>query len=201
MGTIYLPTSPLPQSAAPTPIVFGGWQTPPLGGIEQWLGRLGTRMSMAIVTPNLKPEPDGRLWTAMLLDALMTGAIVASRFPQPGFAVGAPGAVAVDGAAQTGMLLHVRGMTPSYAVRRRQFFSIVHAGRRYLHYATAQAIAGVDGRVVVPIAPMLRISPADGDVCEFAQPMIEGKIAGDAKGWTMVIARVSGLSFTIAEIA
>ena len=53
----------------------------------------------------------------------------------------------------------------------------------------------------LPIGSMLRISPADGDVCEFGLPMIEGKLAGDDKGWTMIPARVQGLSFTISEIA
>ena len=36
--TIYLPEHPLPKSANPIPLVFGGWQTPPTGGVEQWLG-------------------------------------------------------------------------------------------------------------------------------------------------------------------
>ncbi|WP_267395584.1 hypothetical protein [Sphingomonas sp. GC_Shp_5] len=155
---------------------------------------------MAIVTPNLKPEPDSRLWTAALMDAWMTGETIACRFPQPGFKVGAPGAGVVDGAGQSGMTLNLRGLTPGYAFRRRQFFSVVHAGRRYLQYVRAQIVVGADGRAALPIGPMLRIAPADGDVCEFI-PMIEGKLSGDAAGWTMIPARVQGLSFTISEIA
>lgn len=199
--TIYLPSSPLPRSASPSPVVFGGWQTPPTGGIETWLGFMGSRLSMAIETPNLKPEPDGRLWTAALLDAWLTGETVACRFPQPGFAIGAPGKVVVDGAGQAGMVLNVRGATPHYNFRRRQFFSLVHAGRRYLQYVREETIAGADGRASLPIGPMLRIEPADGDVCEVAKPMIEGKLSGDASGWKMIPARVQSLSFTISEIA
>ena len=60
---------------------------------------------------------------------------------------------------------------------------------------------GADGTAIIPIGPMLRITPADGDVCEFAVPMIEGKLSGDQSGWTMIPARVRGLSFTISEIA
>lgn len=156
---------------------------------------------MAIETPNLKPEPDGRLWTGALLEAFMTGETVACRFPQPGFEVGPSGAVVVDGAGQAGMVLRIRSATPRYAFRRRQFFSIVHSGRRYLHFVRQQVIVGADGRAEVPIGPMLRIEPDDGDVCEFAKPMIEGKLAGDAGGWKMIPARVQGLSFTISEIA
>lgn len=199
--TIYLPSTPLPAKATPAPVVFGGWQTPPTGGVESWLGFMGCRMSMAITTPNLLPEPDGRLWTAALLDAWLTGETIACRFPQPGFDVRAPGAAVVDGAGQAGTTLNLRGLTPSYVIRRRQLFSIVSGGRRYLHYARAQAIADGTGKVAVPIGPMLRIQPADGDIAELGAPMIEGKLAGDDKGWTMIPARVQGLSFTISEIA
>lgn len=199
--TIALPLFPLPAKAEPAPIVFGGWQTPPTGGVEQWLGFMGSRMSMAITTPRLKPEPDGRLWTAALLDAWFTGTPVACRFPQPGLPIGAPGQPVVDGAGQGGMTLNLRGFTPGYAIRQRQFFSIVHAGRRYLHFASARAVSGADGKVALPIAPMLRVQLVDADVCEFAAPMIEGKLAGDAKGWAMIPAKIDGLQFTIAEVA
>lgn len=199
--TIYLPQSPLPRSASPAPIVFGGWQTPPTGGIESWLGFMGSRLSMAIETPNLKPEPDGRIWTAALLDAWLTGETVACPFPQPGFDVGSPGRIVVDGAGQAGMVLKVRGATSRYVFRRRQFFSVIHAGRRFLHYVRQDVRAGADGRATVPIGPMLRMQPADGDVCEFGIPIIEGKLSGDAGGWKMVPARVQSLSFTISEIA
>ena len=199
--TIYLPNKPLPKSAAPAPVVFGGWQTPPTGGVEQWLGFMGSRMSMTIQTPNLLPEPDGRLWTAALMDAWMTGETVTCRFPQPGFYPGPVGQVLVDGVDQAGMLLKIRAATPNYAFRRRQFFSIIHAGRRYLHYVRQETSVASDGTATIPIGPMLRIDPADGDVCEFAVPMIEGKLSGDAGGWTMIPARVQGLSFTITEIA
>ncbi|WP_294358471.1 hypothetical protein [uncultured Sphingomonas sp.] len=199
--TIYLPPSPLPRSASPSPVVFGGWQTPPTGGVETWLGFMGSRLSMAIETPNLLPEPDGRLWTAALLDAWLTGETVACRFPQPGFVIGSPGQIVVDGAGQAGMVLKVRGATPNYGFRRRQFFSLVHGGRRYLHYVRENAGVGADGRATVPIGPMLRVEPSDGDTCEFGVPIIEGKLSGDASGWKMIPARVQGLSFTISEIA
>ncbi|WP_242095417.1 hypothetical protein [Sphingomonas sp. CROZ-RG-20F-R02-07] len=204
--TIILPSSPLPKSATPAPIVFGGWQTPATGGVESWLGFMGSRLSMAIETPNLRPEPDGRLWTAALLDAWLTGEPVACRFPQPGLVsrVGLPAGgtgVAVDGAGQAGMTLNVRGMAAGSSVVRRQFFHIMHAGRRYLHYATGSVLADANGTAAVPIGPMLRIQPDDGDHCEFGEPMIEGKLSGNDKGWTMIPARVQGLSFTIAEIA
>lgn len=199
--TIYLPLSPMPRSASPAPVIFGGWQTPPTGGIETWLGFMGSRMSMTIETPNLKPEPDSRIWTAALLDAWLTGETVACPFPQPGLAIGAPGQIVVDGEAQAGMMLNIRSVTPHYTFRRRQFFSLRHGGRQYLHYVRAQTVAGADGRASVPVGPMMRVEPADGDSCEFGVPMIEGKLGGDASGWKIIPARVQGLTFTITEIA
>ena len=157
-------------------------------------------MSMAIETPRLCYEPDGRLWTAALLDGLDSGALVSCRFPQPGFITGGPGPAVIDGTGQAGSILSVRGMTPGYSIRRRQFFHIEHGGLTYLHRATANVMVGSDGKVAISIAPMLRFPPDDADVCEFDQPMITGKLAGDAKGWTMVIAKIEGLSFTISEI-
>lgn len=200
--TIYLPPSPMPRAATPAPVVFGGWQTPPTGGVETWLGFMGSRMSLTIETPNLKPEPDSRLWTAALLDAWMTGETVAYPFPQPGLLtrVSSRQPIVVDGADQGGMVLAMRGFGRGSVVRRRQFFSLIHGGRRYLHYAREETVAADDGTMMLPIGPMLRVSPLDGDVCDFV-PMIEGKLSGDASGWKIIPARVQGLTFTITEIA
>lgn len=203
MADIYLPTKPLPRSASPTPLVFGGWQTPPTGGQESWLGFMGNRMAMTLETPNLKPEPDGRMWTSILLEAFLTGAIVGCRFFQPGFKslalAAAGGQITVDGAGQAGSIIRLKGFEPHAAVLKREFFSIVTDGRRCLHYASAQGIADADGKLALDIGPMLHVQPGDGDVCEFGDPMIEGKLTGDSKGWTMIPARVQSLTFTITE--
>jgi hypothetical protein len=203
MADLYLPETPLPKAASPSPIIFGGWQTPPTGGEETWLGFMGNRMSMALETPNLLPEPDGRLWTAALLDGMMEGLIVGCRFFQPGFvskAVAPNGQhITVDGGGQAGSIINLKGFSPFAPVLRREFFSIVTAGRRALYHARVQGIADEDGKLALPIGPMLHVQPNDGDLCEFGKPMIEGKLTGDAKGWTMIPARVQGLTFTITE--
>jgi hypothetical protein len=198
---ILLPSSPLPLSATPEPRIFGGWLTPTMGGEEQFLARIGNRFAMTVTTPRLKPEPDGRLWVAALVEAWMTGGVVAMPFPQPGLEIGDPGAPVVDGAGQSGSLLRIRGFAPGYAMRRGQFFPVRDGGRRYLHMATAATVAGADGRLTLPVAPMLRIRPGDGALCDVARPMIEGKPGGDRAAWTHVRARMQGLTFTITEIA
>lgn len=203
MADLYLPEMPLPKAASPAPLVFGGWQTPPTGGEETWLGFMGNRMSLELETPNLMPEPDGRLWTSVLLEGWVNGLIVGCRFFQPGLrsmAFAAAGQqIEVDGAGQAGSVLKLKGFAPFAPVLRREFFSIVTAGRRCLHWASAQGIADEDGKVSLSISPMLHVQPADGDLCEFGKPMIEGKVGGDSKGWTIIPARIQGLKFTITE--
>lgn len=197
--TIALPTSPLPQQATPSPVLFGGPVLAGLGGEDQFLNRLGARFQLDVTTPRLKPEPDGRLWIAALLKAWMTGERVSFPFPQPGLAIGTPGSALVDGAAQTGSTLNLKAMTPGYVVRKGQFFNVVDGGRRYVYESDIdQAVDGA-GKLAAAINPMIRVSPADGATAEFLNPLIEGLLIGEQRSWTHVIARTQGLKFTIRE--
>ena len=93
----------------------------------------------------------------------------------------------------------LRGFTPGYAVRFGQAFSLVHAGRYYLQFAADQAIAGSDGRLSMPIFPMLRVIPNDGDVFS-AVPMIQGSLSGQQVKWTRQTAPWTDLgTITITE--
>lgn len=195
---IILPPHPLPTSATPRPLDFGAWQTPTGGGAAQRLERNGSRFAIDIVTPNLKPEPDSRIWVSRLVQGVAGTVLYA--FPQPGLRIGAPGSPVIDGAGQAGMAPLLRGFTPRYSVREGQFFSLVTGGQRFLYMATAGVMADASGHAAVPVWPPLRRSPADGDVCEFARPMIEGALSGNEKGWTLVRARTQGLQLTVAEI-
>lgn len=202
MADLYLPARPLPKLATVIPVVPGGWQGGATGGEERWVGFMGARYALKLEVPNLRPEPDGRLWSAAILDGLMDGAIVGCRFHQPGFrslaTIGT--GIVVDGAGQAGSTLNLRGFGRGAVVRRREFFSIVTGGRRTLYRARAETQANADGKMALPVGPMLHVEPGDGDLCEFGAPMIEGKLTtegGDA--YTHVPAFVQGLSFTITE--
>ena len=61
-------------------------------------------------------------------------------------------------------------------------------------------VVGANGRVTLQIYPMLRVATADGAQLVFDAPTIEGRLSGNEKGWTMVIARTRGLTFTITEL-
>ena len=181
MTAILLPSSPALKTDKIHMLDWGGPLTPSLGGPVQTLLRLGTRHALEFVLPLMRADPDGRIWSSRLRMAKLFGALL--PFGQDGFAIGAPGVIVVDGAGQSGMTLNVRGGTPSYAVREGQAFSIVHAGRRYLHFASAQMILDGSGKAAVPIFPMLRIIPTDGDACEFGKPMIQGSLSGNEVAW------------------
>lgn len=197
MTAILLPSKPALKTDSPTMLDWGGALTAPNGGATQTLLRLGTRHAIEFTIPPMKTEPLGRIWSAKLRQAKLYGALLA--FGQDGFKIGACGSPVVAGAGQAGSMLLLRGFQPGYSVRYGQAFSIIHAGRRYLHFA-ADGVGSVNGTLTLPIFPMLRIIPDDGDVCEFAKPMIQGSLAGNSVKWTRMTAPWSDFgSITITE--
>lgn len=198
--TIALPSSPLPANASIRPVLFGGPMLAELGGEDQWLNRLGSRWELEVTTPRLKPDPDGRFWTEALSRAWFTGERVSFAIPEPGLVASAPGSPVVNGSGQAGTLISVRGFDPAYVIRRGKFFSIVHGSRRYVHRVVeGDWTPNGSGVAQFRCAPMIRVSPADGAVCEFLNPLIEGLLIGDDRQWTHARARTEPLRFIIRE--
>lgn len=182
MASILLPDSPGLSGAKIRLLDWGGKLTPWGPGITQTLLRLGTRSGVEYKLPRMRSDPDGRIWGMKLREGKLSGVLV--PFIQDGFRVGAPGqSVAVDGAGQSGSILVIRGLTSGYGIRYGQAFSLIHEGRRYLQFARAPARADAAGKVTLPIFPMLRVIPSNGDVLEFAKPMIEGSLSGNEVAW------------------
>lgn len=196
---IELPQPRLPQSAIPRLLDWGADQKAPMGGAFQRLNRLGNRFALVITYPRLKPEPDGRILAARLRRAKTEGALF--PFPQPGLDIGNPGAPMVNGADQSGSVLILRGFTAGYVLREGQFFSIIHGGRRYLHEASADAVATAAGGMTVSLNPMLRIRPANGAIVEVAKPYIEGIVDGSTIDIEQTIAKSQIPTITITERA
>lgn len=196
-GPILLPSTPALKTDSPTMLDWGGPLTAVNGGATQTLLRLGTRHALDFTIPMMPTEPLGRIWAGKLRLAKLFGALL--PFDQDGFKIGSPGSPVVAGGGQAGMVLSMRGFQPGYGVRFDQAFSLIHAGRRYLHF-TADAAIAVDGTLTLPIFPMLRVIPADGDVLEFAKPMIQGSLAGQQVKWSRQTAPWSDFgSITITE--
>src|SRR3546814_19762864 len=94
-------------------------------------------------------------------------------WPQPGFTIGAPVSPLVSTAASGGTALAIKSLTPSYAIREGQFFSIVHGGRRYVHMLTASVVASGTGTVTASTFTPLRTSISVIDVVAIAAPKTE----------------------------
>jgi hypothetical protein len=196
---VLLPSTPSTMEVTPKLVDFGSILTPPLGGEQQRLNRLGNRWALTVRLPPMPVEPLGREWVAKLVEGLSD--TVVYPFPQIDFAVGTPGATLVNGANQTGLTINLDGFVANYAIRLGQFFSIIINGRRFLYQSRATIAASAGGAVALPIQPMIRKMPADNAVCEFAPPMIEGFLQDDGREWTVDVARTTGLEFTIFERA
>lgn len=195
--SILLPQPRGPKSATIRLVDYGVDLTPPGGGPAQRLDWPGTRFALVLTFTRLRPEPDARVLGAALRRAKQEGALY--PVPQPGLDIGNPGAPVVDGNGQQGSTLTCRGFAPGYGFRDGQFFSIIYGGQRYLHHVAEDIGADGDGRSSFTIFPMLRISPNDGATVEFAQPMIEGRIAGSAVDIELAAAKATPATITITE--
>ena len=181
-GPILLPSRPLARVDKPRMLDWGGPLTPQLGGAVQTIMRLGTRHALDFTLPAMRAEPDGRIWAARLRMAKLYGALM--PFGQDGLKIGLPGNPVVDGVGQYGMTLNIKSGQPNYYVREGQAFSLVTNACRYLYFASAATLFSNTGGAAVPIFPMLRLSPTDGDACEFGQPKIQGSLSGIEVAWT-----------------
>jgi hypothetical protein len=197
VDVITLPTTPLYNAASPALISQAADLVSPLGGATQRILRLGSRFSIDVTYPAMK-YADGRQFLARMIRA--EASPVAVAFPQRGFAVGAPGAPVVDGAGQTGGVLAIRGATAGYVFSEGQFFGFVSGGRRYVHLIVSDQVVAGDGAATLGIAPLMRVSPADGDVLEMT-PILEGFIqfVGKKLPWTIEMVRRVGVKFTVVE--
>ncbi|MES3154340.1 hypothetical protein [Sphingomonas faeni] len=155
---------------------FGGKLQGALGGPAQHIDRAGDRYSQAIETPPMRVQPDGREWHAKLLAAEKEGGLF--RISQPGLDIGNPGAPVIAAATLAGTTIPVAGLAAGYVVRAGQWFSIIHAGRRYADQARYAVAADAGGNAAIVMQNLLRVSLAAGDVVEIALPKIEGSVDG-----------------------
>lgn len=196
---IELPDWAVPNAANPGLIDYGGFLTPGLGGEVQRLDRMGNRFVIGVSLPPVFSGDKGRVLISRLIRGKTEG--VRIEFPLLAFSPGSPGTPKVNGPGQAGRTLICDGFTPNYAVREGQWFSLLHAGRHYLHNVDAEAIANAAGQVSLSISPMLRVEPADNDELHFAKPMIEGFILGEEWRWQMSLDHHFAIEFEIAERA
>lgn len=185
-------------SATPSLLDFGGTLTPPLGGTEQRINRLGSRYQITYAV-DFDTDEEFRRFAQRLRRAKTEGARV--RLPQVGINVGSPGSPLVDGAVAGGTTLPVKGLTPHYAVREGQFLAVTVSGQRYVHSVDAQVITDAAGEASLTITPELRISLAGDEVIELAIVYLEGLVEGDSVQWEHAVNSHEPMIFTVREMA
>lgn len=196
---IELPDWAVPNAATVSMLDYGGWLKPSLGGAAQRLNRMGSRCQLQLSYPPMPSKDKGRILVSRLIRAMSDTVLI--DYPLLGFKPGAPGEPRINGAGQAGKLLICDGFTPHYAIREGQPFSLIHNGRRYVHFVDGGVEANAAGQATITISPMLRISPANDAVLEFARPRIEGMIVGDQLAWQMGLEHNFGISFAVEEVA
>lgn len=194
--SILLPAKPGVRTAKPRLVDTGAVQRSPLGTWAQRLNRPGNHFAVDIVAPTSRGADVGRILIAALVQGMEEGLLLPFLQDVRPCASADP---VIDGASQSGRTLNLRGWGAQAWAKIGQFFSIVQGGRRYVHMVTAQAIADADGKMALPIYPMLRVSPDDGALCEFQKPMIEGFMVGDNLEWQLQTAPFIDVSFSVEE--
>lgn len=197
---VYLPAVPRARVLQPRYMDAGGVLQGSHGGAHQPISRLGDRWGLSVQLPEMRWGGVAENWVNKLLQGVISKR-VAFQFYLPNFKVGTPGSPLVNGAVAGGSSIPVRGAQPNYDFQAFQFISIIHLGRRYLHWVTAQTVADAAGAIAsLPIQPMLRINLSDGDVIEAAEPYIEGMLSNEGGfDWSIDEARHTGLQFSIIE--
>jgi hypothetical protein len=179
------------------PRLFSGNQEGVLGGEDLQTPRLGDRLVVDVATTQLRQDAQSRELIALLMEATTADARIELRMPNQLRTIGS--GIVIDGAGQTGSVLNLRGAYRQTEFVHGRFFSILHAGVHRVHMVRQRAVADANGRVALPIWPMLRFISTDADVCHFDAPMIEGQLIGFDKGAGFERNRTKPLSFTIQE--
>ncbi len=197
--TVALPTSPYAREAVPRFIMWGSEQEPPFGGAITQIEHPGSRFSLDVQLPPLTAA-QGRVWVARLIAGMADGD-VSLEFPQPDFTPGGNANGAIKTAVSGGTTIALKGLAVGQTLAEGQFFSIIHSGRRYLHQKSGSATVTADGsgEASITIEPPLRVGVSVDDVVEIATPTIEGILVGNEREWTIDLARLYGIAFSIKE--
>ena len=189
--TIELPLCPLPidhQFLLRDP---GGILSPLLGGPDQRINRIGMRLGLRLVLPEMEAE-EGMAYVSDLLRGRTQRA--RAFIPITRFDVGSPGNPRVASNISGGSAISVTGLSGGYVMRKGQFFSVEHNGRSYLHQVTGDATSNW------PIFPPLRTSLSANDPIEVARPVIEGFISPkEEMAWQIAISLKTSVAFSIVE--
>lgn len=110
-----------------------------------------------------------------------------------------PGVPVVDGAANGGFALALRGLDPSVtgAVKAGDYFRL--AGHAKLYIATADAASDGAGKAVLAIYPALFETPADGEAVSAASPSMRVALASGLREYPRAAPMKFGIEADMIE--
>ncbi len=190
---IELPDFAIRGSVTPTFIDAGFTQR----GVQSLsrIDRKGGRYTLACTYGPFHPE-EGRVMVARLVAGKQEGIRVA--FPLL-HSQGAPGNARLDGAAATGKIIDLDGLTPGYVAKEGYWLSLVKDGQHYLHSVRTGGRANAAGQLTLTLNEMLRDSFPDNAVVNLARPMVQGFVQGDRASWQYAVDRMIPIEFAIEE--
>jgi hypothetical protein len=176
-----------------TPVDSGGAVEGSLGGDPDYIERPGYRYSVQYELPYLAMK-EARIFESLLRQ----GSREDVSYPWPlDFRPVVAGAPLVDGSNPPGAVINLKGLTPGCVIRVGQPFAVVLAdGAGCIHEATAEAIAGDDGKATVSVFPLTRRTFTNGLVVEIAYPRIRGILSWDGSTQGSFGARPYAFSIT-----
>jgi hypothetical protein len=110
------------------------------------------------------------------------------------------GTPVVNGAAQSGRSVSMRGFTASAANVAKAGDLIKFAGHTKVYMVTADASANGSGIATVAVEPALLASPADGEVITYSNVPFTVALAGDTFDMALSPGMLAPLSITAVEV-
>ena len=165
---------------------------PQFGGQTQRVARLGSKWSLQVAMRSLS-YVQGAYYMALLEQGAL--GLVSAPVPQLMSNSGAGTSVVVDGVAQAGTSITLSGFPANFTIPQGSFFNITTNGYPMLYRTTSVETCNGSGIVTLPINPMLKVSPNNGDACNFASPIIVGFLSSPSQSHTIAHTQ------TIQEVA
>lgn len=176
----------------------------PITRVGQTVARVGDFWSCQFETRSFSAlfEEDHDLvgeWAAIL--ARMTGGAEFAYIPPPyRVAHGTLGTPRIKGAAQTGEVIVIDGLPAGKTIKAGSPLSYDTSTFRALHICAETTQADGSGEIELPIRPMIRKSPADNALVNFATPTCEMILeAADADIFTLTEAIWYGHAINLIE--
>lgn len=198
MTMIALPSSPSPNSVAPTMLDYGMVLRPSTGAAPTRINRTGSRYQIHVGYPPMKADI-ARAFVSRLQQAKVNGLRI--TYPLLGVSQGIPGTPLVNGSGAAGTSLPIKGLTVGYVLKEGYWLTVVDsAGVHYLHNVTADVTADGSGLATAVVVPALRAVLVDGNTIIIAAPDVEGIVTSDA-AWGLNTDKMISVSFTLEEAA